>query len=277
MPKKAAPDIANPHGATVKSAARVLEIFEYFDETRRPVTIHEVAEGLGYPHSSTAALLKSLTALGYLDHDEQTKMFFPSIRISLLGNWIEAETLPVRDIHRLMQHLSDETGCTVILAMRSGVHVQYVKVLQGTTPIRFDVKPGTQRLLPFSTIGRVLLAALPPAKAHELIEEALSRGGAETTPSLEKIVADLARIRRRGYALYTGLVTPNATMLAVQVAETRAGEPVAVGIAAPKDHFRGRKEAYVNLVAEAIEKYITKHTDEAGVHASLATGTVEEL
>lgn len=277
MPKTTAPDIGNPHGATVKSAARVLEIFEYFDETRRPVTIHEVAEGLGYPHSSTAALLKSLVALGYLDHDEQAKKFFPSIRISLLGNWIEAETLPVRNIHRLMQHLSDETGCTVILAMRSGVHVQYIKVLQGTTPIRFYVKPGTQRLLPFSTIGRVLLAALPPVKAHELIEEALSRDTGEATQSLEKIVADLSRIRRRGYAFYTGLVTPNATMLALQVAETRAGEPVAVGIAAPKDHFRDRKQIYVDLVTTAIEKYITKHTDGAGAPVSLATETIEEL
>lgn len=250
----------NTQSATVKSAARVLEIFEYFDEMRRPVTIHDVAETLGYPHSSTAALLKSLVALGYLDHDEKAKTFFPSIRISLLGNWIEAETLPVRNIHRLMQHLSDETGCTVILAMRSGAYVQYIKVLQGTTPIRFHVKPSTRRLLPFSTIGRVLLATLPQAKAHKQIEEAFSRDLKSVTQTPAQIEDDLAKIRRRGYAFYTGLVTPNATMLAVQVAKTRTGEPVAIGIAAPKEHFRDRKQAYVDLMRQAIETCLTQRT-----------------
>ena len=85
-----------PSAATVKSATRVLEIFEYFDEVRRPVTIQDVAQALSYPHSSTAALLKSLVSLGYLEHDDRGKTFFPSIRISLLGNWVEAEALPIR-------------------------------------------------------------------------------------------------------------------------------------------------------------------------------------
>lgn len=251
-------EMSNARSATVKSAARVLEIFEYFDETRRPVTIHEAAEALGYPHSSSAALLKSLVALGYLDHDERAKTFFPSIRISLLGNWIEAETLPVRHIHRLMQHLSDETGCTVILAMRSGAYVQYIKVLQGTTPIRFHVKPGTRRLLPFSTIGRVLLAALSTAKGSQLIKETLSRNPEAAAQSQAQIEDELTGIRRRGYAFYTGLVTPNATMLAMPVAKTRAGEPVAIGIAAPKDHFKDRKQAYIDLMKEAIKANITE-------------------
>ncbi len=155
-----------PSAATVKSATRVLEIFEYFDEVRRPVTIQDVAQALSYPHSSTAALLKSLVSLGYLEHDDRGRTFFPSIRISLLGNWVEAEALPIRNVQRLMRRLSADTGCTIILAARLGDHAQYIKVIQGTSPIRFHVKPSTRRMLAFSTIGRVLLSELPLARSE---------------------------------------------------------------------------------------------------------------
>jgi DNA-binding IclR family transcriptional regulator len=245
----------------VKSAARVLEIFEFFDEVRRPATIHEVSAALGYPNSSTAALLKSLVTLGYLDHEPTQKTFFPSVRISLLGNWVEAETLPIRNLHRLMRHLSDETGCTVIMALRSGAYAQYVKVLQATTPIRFHVKPGVRRLLPFSTLGRVLLAALPKTKARGLIDDALERNSSAAKHSRKEIENDLEKIRRRGYAFYADLVTSNAAMLAAQVAESRTGEPVAVGIGAPKDHFRDRRPEFVKLLNEAIAKFVTNRTE----------------
>jgi len=50
----------------VKSAKRVLEIFEFFAERKRPASVGDVVEALGYPQSSTSALLKSLVQLRYL-------------------------------------------------------------------------------------------------------------------------------------------------------------------------------------------------------------------
>ena len=176
-----------PSTNVVKSAARVLEIFELFDELRRPVSINEVAEHLGYPHSSAAALLRSLESLGYLEYDATEKEFFPSIRISMLGQWIEHESLPVKAVQRLMQELLDATQCTVIAAIRSGVHVQYIKVLQGTTAIRYHVKPGTRRLLHASTLGRVLLRMSP--KTRE------ARPAQETNRALRPGIASCGRKR----------------------------------------------------------------------------------
>jgi DNA-binding MarR family transcriptional regulator len=47
-------------GATVKSARRVLEIFEYFASHQAPATVSEIADALGYPRSSTSVLVRSL-------------------------------------------------------------------------------------------------------------------------------------------------------------------------------------------------------------------------
>ena len=247
-----------PSAATVKSATRVLEIFEYFDEVRRPVTIQDVAQALSYPHSSTAALLKSLVSLGYLEHDDQSKTFFPSIRISLLGNWVEAEALPIRNVQRLMRRLSADTGCTIILAARLGNHAQYVKVIQGTSPIRFHVKPSSRRMLAFSTIGRVLLSELPLPEARRLIQDALA-AMPERRASTQEIEDELQRIRKRGFALYSDLVTPGATMLAMPIPMGPSGRPVAIGIAAPKEYFRSRKQTFTELLKNAIAEHISQN------------------
>lgn len=247
-----------PSAATVKSATRVLEIFEYFDEVRRPVTIQDVAQALSYPHSSTAALLKSLVSLGYLEHDDRSKTFFPSIRISLLGNWVEAEALPVRNVQRLMRRLSADTACTIILAARLGDHAQYVKVIQGTSPIRFHVKPSTRRMLAFSTIGRVLLSELPLPEARRLIQDALA-AMPERRTSTQEIEDELQRIRKRGFALYSDLVTPGATMLAMPIPMGPSGRPVAIGIAAPKEYFRSRKQTFTELLKNAIAEHISQN------------------
>lgn len=261
-----------PSAATVKSATRVLEIFEYFDEVRRPVTIQDVAQALSYPHSSTAALLKSLVSLGYLEHDDRGRTFFPSIRISLLGNWVEAEALPIRNVQRLMRRLSADTGCTIILAARLGDHAQYIKVIQGTSPIRFHVKPSTRRMLAFSTIGRVLLSELPMLEARHLIQDALA-AMPERRASTQEIEDELQRIRKRGFALYSDLVTPGATMLAMPIPTGPSGRPVAIGIAAPKEYFRSRKQTFAELLKNAIAEHISQN----GQSLKETLGDVDQL
>jgi len=50
----------------VESAARVIKIFEYFAEIRRPATVTEINRALKMPQSSTTKILHTLLKLGYL-------------------------------------------------------------------------------------------------------------------------------------------------------------------------------------------------------------------
>jgi hypothetical protein len=71
--------IAHPRAkGTVKSAGRVLQIFEFFDEIQREARVAEIAERLAFPQSSTSILLKCLVDLGYLDYLPEARSFLPS-------------------------------------------------------------------------------------------------------------------------------------------------------------------------------------------------------
>jgi DNA-binding IclR family transcriptional regulator len=245
--------MAKADPSVVKSAARTLEIFEYFDEVRRPAHIQEVASALGYPHSSTAALLRSLADLGYLDFSAEDKTFFPSIRVSLLGHWVGDEILPLRRIQQQMRDIAEQTGMTVVLGAASGGYCQYVRVIEGTTPIRYHVKAGTRRSLVGSTLGRALLGMEPPAHRAKLIAEALAAwDGDKAPPRPEEVAADVAQVVARGHSYNVGLVDANAAMLAIPLTVEPPARPLALGLAAPKDLFRGRRPELLKIMRGAL-------------------------
>ena len=66
---------------SVKSARRVFEILELFATVRRPWRAAAIAKQLSYPLSSTFALLRSMTAMGYLTFEKKTHTYFPSVRL----------------------------------------------------------------------------------------------------------------------------------------------------------------------------------------------------
>src|SRR3546814_12959637 len=69
----------------VKSAARVLEVLEYFSERQSASSAEEVRRTLGYPQSSTSILLRSLASLGYRNSEPLNRTFRPTIRVALIG------------------------------------------------------------------------------------------------------------------------------------------------------------------------------------------------
>ncbi|WP_051346645.1 helix-turn-helix domain-containing protein [Bradyrhizobium sp. th.b2] len=117
---RAADGSADP--SVVKSAHRVLRIFEYFAEIERPAAMTEIARRLNYPPSSTSALLKSLVELGYLEHDRQARTYRPTVRIALLGGWLTSERLPGATLDAITRELHEATRLTTFVVARNQLY-----------------------------------------------------------------------------------------------------------------------------------------------------------
>jgi DNA-binding IclR family transcriptional regulator len=190
----------------VKSAGRVLEVFEFFAHRHAPATVSEVTAALGFPLSSTSVLLKSLRSLGYLDHDPRTREYTPTIRFAVLGTWIfERFFAEEGGIPRLMDELQAETGETIVLAMQHGLHVDYIRILQSIRPVRFFIRPGSRRPIHLPAAGKVLLAQQPDAEVAAMLRRVNALPGA-TPVAPRPFLAELARIRAEGFARSEGAV-----------------------------------------------------------------------
>ena len=52
--------------SSIKSAKRIFEVLEYFEDVKRPISLKEVATKCDYPTSSAAALLKSMALQAHI-------------------------------------------------------------------------------------------------------------------------------------------------------------------------------------------------------------------
>jgi DNA-binding IclR family transcriptional regulator len=247
----------------IKTAKRVLEVFEYFAECRRPLGVCDIVRALNYPQSSVSALLKSLVKLGYLDHDRHKRQFMPTMRVALLGGWVQDNLYSEASLSRVVDELHSITGQTVILGMQNGIHVQYIHLVQALKPHvpNWYIKNGSLRPLCRSAVGKVLLSLKNDTDVISLLRRINSE---ETSANIVKSTAllrELDEIRIQGFAFTEGIVNPAAGVIAIQLPTSNRQPPLAIGIGATIAETRAQKDFYLKVLKAAIQPYHTAKND----------------
>lgn len=237
----------------VKSALRVLELLEFFAEWRRPASVNEISQTLGYPQSSTSVLLKSLKDTGYFDHDLRTGMYSPNVRLSLATSWIEEQLYSEQSLLRMMERVLAETGHTVMIGTRQGVHVRYLHVLQATRVGSFQSKSGLLRPLFRSATGKMLLTTLPEREVARLLRQANAHeNDAALRLGLEQVLTERRKAAVDGYAISWGTSVPGAAALAMLLP---GRDLMTLSVGGPIEEIRREQAALVEILRRAIEPF----------------------
>ena len=178
--------------APVKPARRAMELLEFFAEWRRPASVKEVSQSLGWPQSSTSVLLRALADAGFYDQDPRTGMYAPSVRLLLAAEWIGDSVSSERSLLELMEKVHGQTGHTVMIGAQDGLHVRYLHVLQATREGRFTARTGSLRPLFGSATGKMLLTLKPEREIALLLRRV---NATESAPARVLALDDVLRER----------------------------------------------------------------------------------
>src|SRR5579871_2967131 len=118
-----------------KTARRVIEVLEYFDEQRRQATVMDIARRYKRPQSSTSELLAILVEMGLLYKDSSARYYTPTPRAAMLGSLFQPS--PVRDgrLAMLTDRLVAQTGLGTGLMGMVGLNVQMYHWMEGLKPL----------------------------------------------------------------------------------------------------------------------------------------------
>ncbi|MBO9355191.1 helix-turn-helix domain-containing protein [Bordetella petrii] len=155
--------------ADVKSAVRVLQIFQLFAQIKMPASLSTVSQRLDMPKSSCQALLRTLEAHGYLANRDDTKDYYPTRKLYEEMRVIVEEDPLLKDLMPLLKELSDTTGETVFLARRQDRMAHYLEVVQGQQTLRFAGTAGELRPLYIGASGLSLLGGMPKDERVALV------------------------------------------------------------------------------------------------------------
>ena len=241
---------------SVKSAHRVLELLEFFAEWRRPATVKDICQSLGYPQSSTSVLLRSLKASGHFDHDPRTGLYSPNVRLALTTAWIEEQLYTEQSLLRTMDQVLAQTGHTVMIGQREGVHVRYLHVLQATRAGSFTSKIGLLRPLFRSATGKMLLTTLAERDLGRLLRQT---NAIEADPQrhvdIDTALQGRRQALREGHSLSLGTSVPGAAALAVLLPTPRGSEAMTLSLGGPIAEIEAELPQLVQVLQQAVTPF----------------------
>ena len=249
-------DIGASVPSAVKSAARALRVLEFFAEIRRGARANEIADRLEMPQSSTSVLLTSLVRLNYLDFDSSTHTYRPSLRVALLGAWLD--TGPFRDgsMLQMLERVAEETSCVVSLSQGNGIYVRYLHVIQSSDQA-VHLSLALRRYIVWSSAGFSLLADRSEAEIRKLVT--VTR--AQDDPFVERIrlqdVLNMVReAAQQGYFLGRSMVTPGMGTISMQVPPSLAGGqgPIVFCVGGVVDVLERSERDIVQLVRGELQR-----------------------
>ena len=238
----------------VQQAAKILELLEFFARTRRPATLADLSNALGWPRSSTFSLMQALAERGYLYEPRLRGGYYPSPRwLSVVQTVADAEPIPDA-LTTLVGELSAETGETVAVGGPAGTNAVFLVVQESSAAIRYYATVGNRLPIHATATGRALLSQYSRPERMSLYRRVPFNQYSPATPlSIEAVEAALREATGRGWHESHGDHTPDLTGVAIPLA---LGErKLALVVAGPEFRMAGRLPQIAVTMKAALVRY----------------------
>ncbi len=189
-----------------RALEKALDLLFSFQPESPEQSLFQLSRRLRFPPSTARRLLKAMMSRRLVQQDPITKLYRLGPGVFYLAS-VAKEGLDIRKIaFPVMERLRDVTGeNTTLHELRDGKRVCVEKV-ESKQVLRDTILIGDQFPAHCGASGKVLLAYLPPEKLKEYFDSAkpLTALTSRTITDPQKLSAELARIKRRGFAFSCG-------------------------------------------------------------------------
>jgi IclR family pca regulon transcriptional regulator len=200
----------------IEALARGLDVVRSFRPGRSSMTLSEIAGLTGLARPTVRRILITLESLGYVRAADRGYALTPRV-LDLGMAYVNA--LNMWDVARPhMRNLVSQTNESTSMAQLDGSDIVYVARVAVPKIVTLAVTIGTRFPAPATSMGKVLLAALPPAAVARVLAEP-SRSGiaARWQPSAAELDAALREVRAKGWALADQDLAPGIRSVATGV------------------------------------------------------------
>jgi len=219
------------------TALKALGVLDFVGEQRRPVTVNEVATGIGVDRATAYRMLMTLAQAGYVLKEADAKHYRLSFKVLSLARHLVDEDERARHILTCLRRISDETGETVHYSVLERDAAVLVFRAKGTQRVAVDFQIGDRSPLPCTSIGKVLLAYQDLRATEAIIARGLPKVAPNTITSPDALRQALVLTRAQGFAFDDLEFAPDMRCVAVPVFENGGEVPGGIAISGPSSRF----------------------------------------
>ncbi|MGR3762005.1 IclR family transcriptional regulator domain-containing protein [Roseobacteraceae bacterium NS-SX3] len=215
------------------SFAKGLAVLAVFDAATPSMTLAEIARRTGQDRATARRGALTLVQAGYLRQDGRMLSLTPRV-LALAGGFLQANQFG-RRVQPVLNHHAQAVQTGIALAMLDEDRV--LLLAQSTTGnghVSYGFTTGAHIPLAHTSLGRMLLACLPPERAQQILRNAeIPRHTEQSLTDPQAILAETAAARAQGYAVTDSEFEAGIIGYAVPV--SRPGQtPIVVGSSAPR-------------------------------------------
>lgn len=182
------------------SLRRALAVLDHVRE-RPGLTLTQLAELTGLSKSTVLRLAAPMLEDRLLERDRRSGAFRLGSGSLRLGQAylaaLDLRTVAAEESHRLMTQARE----TVHLVVYEPPHVVYVDKVENQATVRMASRIGSRGPVHSTAVGKAILAWQPEAGVEEAIQGGLAAVTRHTITDPVRLRAELARVRRRGFAV----------------------------------------------------------------------------
>ncbi len=241
-----APPAPAPSPSMIERMTTVLDAFE--TPTSR-CSLEDVMRHTGLARSTAHRILTTLAQLSWVQRTNDG--YALGARSLTFADWEHASMDLRHAAAPVLHELQVATGLVVHLGVLKGAHVHYLDKLGGRFAASVPSRVGGRAPAHGTSLGKAILAWLPPEQVDELVGSQMGRMTAHTINDLNVLHQELRRVReRRGLAFEQGECFPTVGCVGSAV----MGEDGPVGSISVAMPPRTPLEKVAPLVADATRR-----------------------
>ncbi len=201
----------------MKALASALRVLSAFSSNRSRWSVGELCSATGFSKSRVSKVLGQFRDAGLLQQDAASREYSVGLRaVALSANYLSTQPL-VHESAGPMRRLAHETEHTTVLAVLEKSQIMYLVGLEG--PHFLDVRWRVGTWMPFhaTAVGKVLTAFPANGGLVRIPEGELARFTRNTITERRVLAAELAKVRRQGFAITTGETADGLAAQAVPI------------------------------------------------------------
>ena len=218
----------------IESVDRTLLLLEFLG--RRPeLKLSEVRAHLGIGQSTAHRLMAMLVYRGFAVQDPDTRTYRAGPALFTIARSAVGVVDLGRSVRPVLEWLAAESGETAHFGVLSGTDVRYVDVIESTAALRVTGRVGRLNPAHATSLGLAMLATVDDAHVRELYGgRELRTPTARSIGDLGALLAELGRVRVRGWARNRGGMESGVCSVGLAVVHPSRGLVGGISIATPQ-------------------------------------------
>jgi len=216
------------------SIIRALDLIEILGNADGPLTISEIAELSTLPLSTCHRLLATLAARGYVEQNLEDHRYTLGVAILHMRGAVISQLNLGMIATPAMKWLMQRVNETVHLAVLNTCEIVYIERVEGLHTQGMYTRIGKRAYAHCTALGKVMLAHMPEHVWQEVVDKkGLPRFSPTTITTVEGLVAEMERIRQRGYAVDNGETGENVRCFTAPIRDYTDSVVAAISISGP--------------------------------------------